>query len=201
MLGKKVELNTDNIDKIKFCLKKSGTGLGFMSNGSVKAVAQMIQANETIVYAVCANVSLGEPHGKLKVQTYKFKNKITGVVAVTNERVIFGARSGFSASKIFYLTDINDVDDRIVGGLMGAVLRIKTASSAMAIDGTKKTLIPLRDAINDAINLARQSIATDSEVVRRESPADEILKFKNLLDQGIITQEEFDTKKKQLLGL
>ena len=31
--------------------------------------------------------------------------------------------------------------------------------------------------------------------------ADEILKFKKLLDEGIITQEEFDLKKKQLLGL
>ena len=33
------------------------------------------------------------------------------------------------------------------------------------------------------------------------SVADEILKFKNLLDQGIITQEEFDAKKKELLNL
>lgn len=33
------------------------------------------------------------------------------------------------------------------------------------------------------------------------SNADEILKYKNLLDSGIITQEEFDGKKKQLLGL
>lgn len=33
------------------------------------------------------------------------------------------------------------------------------------------------------------------------SSADEIKKFKNLLDEGIITQEEFDAKKKQLLGL
>ena len=33
------------------------------------------------------------------------------------------------------------------------------------------------------------------------SSADEIAKFKNLLDDGIITQDEFDTKKKQLLGL
>lgn len=32
------------------------------------------------------------------------------------------------------------------------------------------------------------------------SAADEILKFKQLLDQGIITQSEFDAKKKQLLG-
>lgn len=33
------------------------------------------------------------------------------------------------------------------------------------------------------------------------SVADEILKFKNLLDQGIINQDEFDAKKKELLGL
>lgn len=38
----------------------------------------------------------------------------------------------------------------------------------------------------------------ESETV---SSADEILKFKNLLDAGIITQEEFEAKKKQLLGL
>ena len=33
------------------------------------------------------------------------------------------------------------------------------------------------------------------------SAADEIEKFKALLDKGIITQEEFDAKKKQFLGL
>ena len=32
-------------------------------------------------------------------------------------------------------------------------------------------------------------------------PADELKKFKELLDMGVITQEEFDAKKKQLLGL
>ncbi len=33
------------------------------------------------------------------------------------------------------------------------------------------------------------------------SPAEELKKFKELLDAGILTQEEFDAKKKQLLGL
>ena len=33
------------------------------------------------------------------------------------------------------------------------------------------------------------------------SAADEIKKFKELLDSGVISQEEFDVKKKQLLGL
>jgi len=32
------------------------------------------------------------------------------------------------------------------------------------------------------------------------SSADEIKRFKELLDQGVITQDEFEIKKKQLLG-
>lgn len=38
------------------------------------------------------------------------------------------------------------------------------------------------------------------QIVQQLSPADEILKFKSLLDQGIITQEEFDKKKQELLN-
>ena len=37
--------------------------------------------------------------------------------------------------------------------------------------------------------------------VQTLSNADELRKYKQLLDDGIITQEEFDAKKKQLLGL
>ena len=44
-------------------------------------------------------------------------------------------------------------------------------------------------------------VPEENSNVHPKSNADEILKFKNLLDQGIITQEEFDLKKKQLLGL
>ena len=40
-----------------------------------------------------------------------------------------------------------------------------------------------------------------AQVVQQSSAADEILKLKQLLDMGVITQEEFDAKKKQLLGL
>ena len=42
---------------------------------------------------------------------------------------------------------------------------------------------------------------TTQPVKNTSSNADEIVKYKNLLDQGIITQAEFDAKKKQLLGL
>ena len=37
--------------------------------------------------------------------------------------------------------------------------------------------------------------------VKAPSAADEILKFKKLADEGIITSEEFEAKKRQLLNL
>lgn len=57
-------------------------------------------------------------------------------------------------------------------------------------------------------NSASLSDATEEEVMQVQaskggsvSVADELKKFKELLDMGVISQEEFDAKKKQLLGL
>ena len=38
-------------------------------------------------------------------------------------------------------------------------------------------------------------------VIQQVSPAEELKKFKELLDMGVISQAEFDAKKKQILGL
>ena len=57
------------------------------------------------------------------------------------------------------------------------------------------------EEINQLIN-KRQGTQSGITVVKQDvSSAEELKKFKELLDAGIITQEEFDAKKKQLLGL
>ena len=43
--------------------------------------------------------------------------------------------------------------------------------------------------------------ATVATAAPKSDEADQIKKYKDLLDSGVITQEEFDAKKKQLLGL
>lgn len=73
----------------------------------------------------------------------------------------------------------------------------------------KKSSIIYRNAIGSAEQVLSllALIVKDNELSRgiqqqnTVSSADEILKYKNLLDQGIITQEEFEAKKKQLLEL
>ena len=64
-----------------------------------------------------------------------------------------------------------------------------------------------RDEIHKVISdllVGRQEKPISNTVVKQEvqqSSADELKKYKELFDQGIISQEEFDAKKKQLLGL
>ena len=62
----------------------------------------------------------------------------------------------------------------------------------------------IHDAISKLLVERQQNEKVVATTIKQEIPqsnADELKKFKELLDMGIITQEEFDAKKKQLLGL
>ena len=50
-------------------------------------------------------------------------------------------------------------------------------------------------------NKLKQAKSSKNSAPTTQSTASEIKEYKALLDEGIITQEEFDAKKKQLLGL
>lgn len=56
-------------------------------------------------------------------------------------------------------------------------------------------------AVKTAILLKEQELSQQKPLKEQPSGADEILKYKSLLDSGIITSEEFEHKKKQILGM
>ena len=57
------------------------------------------------------------------------------------------------------------------------------------------------DVYKRSSKVANAPVAIKTNVVQANSNADELKKYKDLLDNGVITQEEFEAKKKQLLGL
>lgn len=66
-----------------------------------------------------------------------------------------------------------------------------------------KNATEIYQAINDLL-VERQKSKPKTEtttIVQNSDEADMLKKYKDLLDSGVITQEEFDAKKKQLLGL
>jgi multidrug resistance efflux pump len=56
----------------------------------------------------------------------------------------------------------------------------------------------IKDYIEERVQAIKARPASGSDAV---SDADEIRKYKALSDDGIISREEFEQKKKQLLGL
>ena len=64
--------------------------------------------------------------------------------------------------------------------------------------------LEIGNVLSQKINERQENTATSSNAstpVYQSSAMDELKKLKDLLDAGIISQEEFDAKKKQLLGL
>lgn len=67
--------------------------------------------------------------------------------------------------------------------------------NAIVLNSKKKYEVALQ--IKEYIERMQSSTNNVNQV----SSADELIKYKQLLDGGVITQREFDLKKKQLLGL
>lgn len=81
-----------------------------------------------------------------------------------------------------------------------SVVCVATASGI-----TKFSLIEnykeIGEVLEQQINQRQRNTETYSKKSTESNSMDDLLKLKSLLDSGIITQEEFDAKKKQLLGL
>ena len=100
-------------------------------------------------------------------------------------------------------------------GLQIGYLQLETASGIMnnkqsnffnensfTFDTTVQTNEKMIEVANYVRSKVEEAKSGEGQTIIKEvSAADEIKKFKELLDMGVITQEEFDAKKKQLLGL
>ena len=91
-------------------------------------------------------------------------------------------------------------------GLALGVMTIDTIKETFNVGLDKKSAkainakaVELLHSLKD--NKSEAAPAADAPAQQAVSAADEILKFKQLLDAGVITQEEFNAKKAQLLGL
>lgn len=127
----------------------------------------------------------------------------TVLILCTNRRVIFLNKNMFFGgdSTDIPLNMINSVQLRthlllaeiaIVNGANITTLKQLTNTSAKILSKT----------IKDELYKYHQQLVHPQAVEQsKPDPADEIRKFKGLADDGIITQAEFEAKKKQLLGL
>lgn len=130
--------------------------------------------------------------GIISVLIFLWLSKVE--ITVTNKRV-YGC-AAFGKRVDLPIDSISAVGMSMFGGLA-----VGTSSGRIVFN-----LLKDRDAVHFAISellIQRQSHEPSPTITQAIplSDADEIKKYKELLDSGVITQEEFDAKKKQLLGL
>ncbi len=114
-------------------------------------------------------------------------------MVVDSSRVI--CKVGNKTKKELLIKDITSVESYSAKGLRikgnGINYKINRLTNA---DELKNYLMNMIEK-----NKSENPVASSND--NHLSNADELKKYKDLLDSGVITQEEFDAKKKQLLGL
>lgn len=124
----------------------------------------------------------------------------TWLVACTRRRIIFidcGMIYGVKHSEVM-IDKVNAVSFK--NGLMLGEIHIEDGASTRIVKNVQKySTKPFVDAVHKAMDLSKKE---NSMVIHNTSSnADELLKFKQLLDMGAITQEEFEEQKRKLLNI
>lgn len=107
-------------------------------------------------------------------------------------------------SKDAVTSSVLQIGETLAGTRVAAYVAQSNADRAISkiVDYSKCPYCNSSD-ISEITNEEFQNVSKVPEMPAQTSvsSADEIKKFKDLLDSGVITQEEFDAKKKQLLGI
>lgn len=110
-------------------------------------------------------------------------------LVLTNKRLIF--KEGLT-EKTAEIKNITSVEQKLIA------LEVKGSAIDIQLKCVTFGDIP---AMVHNINKAKDQLSSTKSIVQETDNLDQIKKLKSLLDDGIITQDEFDTKKKQLLEL
>lgn len=184
---------------VEEAIKKSGT-TNILAKGSTRKAQKLIKENEDVLYAINTNISIVDNKQTVLNNTkgmLSLKNSLNGVIVVTDTRIIFcSSIIGNTNIKQILIKDITSIDESINGLTKMGQLRIQGMTETFLVNIYKPKI---NDKLKEAIYKA-QGRQNKVENTNSISTADEILKFKELLDKNIITQEEFEKKKKELLN-
>lgn len=134
-----------------------------------------------------------------------YKNKVVIKTNVTLGSIITG--NATDGKKTIYFNDVIGLQFKPCGALIG-YLQLETASPIMNNEKsnfynentfTFEETNTSNTQMEEIHNYIDKQIEQLKNINSSLSKADEILKFKNLLDMGIINQEEFERKKNELL--
>lgn len=95
----------------------------------------------------------------------------------------------------------NSLIDKFHGGKTLGIRSNTGVIKFVCVQNADAFVTAANKAIEESKKANKEVPVSSTTIVQNTSDADELKKYKDLLDNGVITQEEFDAKKRQLLGL
>lgn len=129
-------------------------------------------------------------------------NTSQGILIETNRRLIFIDKGIFGGLKVedFPYDKISSI--QYSTGIMFGKVTIFTSGNRAEITQIDKVHVRVfAETVRARISGGGEKKEKKEQFNTPASAADEIIKYKSLLDAGVLTQDEFDVKKKELLGL
>jgi hypothetical protein len=121
-----------------------------------------------------------------------------GVFLATSKRIVFFGKKMFGYDlEVFPYSNISSIE--MGKGMMGHTISFFSSGNAVKMKWINSGDIP--GFVNHVKGQLGKKSEGSSTVVQQASAADELKKFAELRDLGILTDEEFNEKKKQLLGI
>ena len=166
--------------KFEIRIKELGVKPSFLLKPVYVNLSNMISDNETINAVTSCMGKSG-----------------AGGIAVTSDNfysVVFNKT--FSADKV--VIPLSKISGCAVSGLAAMKLTITEGTTKYEYNTVANSSV-IVDAIKNKDSEPKNQ--SKPETSTSTDPAEELRKYKKLLDDGIITQEDFDQKKRMLLGL
>jgi hypothetical protein len=177
----------------EYCVA-NGFGKGFNKKNSIKHFSLIQDTLFPDEDVLCVFIGLHN-----YISTTKHDNNFA--YAITNKRIIMGQKKVIGQNvQIILLDNVNDITYS-TGILMG-IITIDTIKETFNVAIAKDVAKNIYNSVHETFyNIKNTSQNNTSDTKTSPSPIQQIKELKELLDMGIITQEEFDLKKKQLLEL
>lgn len=166
-------------------LKDANFSDSYMTGREILKLPELIQQDENIKYATSG---------------FYDTNTSSVLIVVTNKRILLENKKLLFGSQNteIPLEMVNDISYN--SGMLMAKVSITSGTKDHKISQvSKKTVTQLVDTIRHETELAKHPKEKQSS--QAPSDIEQLKGLKDLLDSGILTQEEFETKKKQILGI
>lgn len=180
----------------RYC-EKNGFGRGFTKRSAIKhfEIIEVSIQNDENVY-MCFMGLHNHREGGGSDGNYAY--------AITNKRIIMAQKKAFGQNlQSVLLENLNDIT--VSTGILSGIVVIDTMKEVFNVSTTNKEAKNICEKVHEVLlSLKEQKDkvnTVNTAMPNAFSGADEIMKYKNLLDAGIITEEEFNKKKQQILEL